>query len=179
MNETLQTIARRSSCRLYEDKPLETTTLQTILQAAIEAPSAMNNQLCEAFVVTNIELIDELANAINIAFEKRGEKKPENYHCAYHAPVLVIISGPDHDTRRVEDGSCMLENIFLAATSINIGSCWINQLRDTQNMDPVRPVLSKIGLPQNHLVVGCAALGYAKHINKPKRKNKHRIHYVQ
>ena len=178
MNETLQTIAKRKSCRSYQDKPLDFDTLTIILNAAIQAPSAMNRQLCEAFAITDKMLIDKLANAITYVFNERGETKPEDYHCAYHAPVLVIVSGPEYDSKRIEDGCCMLENIFLAATSLQIGSCWINQLRDTQNVEEVRAVLSEIGIPANHQVIGCAALGYAALDEPSKEKNANRIHII-
>lgn len=178
MNETLQTIKTRTSTRSFQDQPINQETLLSVLNAGIQAPSAMNRQLCETFAVTKRELIDELAHAVNVVFKERGEEKPENYHFTYHAPVLVIVSGPEYDSRRVEDGSCMLENIFLAATSLNIGSCWINQLRDTQNVDEVRNVLHKIGIPDNHQVVGCAALGYIKNPTPVKEKNASRIHII-
>ena len=123
--------------------------------------------------------IDELTEAIKKVSEERGEKKPDTYHFSYHAPILLIVSGPEYDSRRVEDGSCILENIFLAAASLNIGSCWINQLRDTQNVDEVRNVLNKLGIPPNHQVVGCAAIGYVNQEGATKEKNESRIHIVR
>lgn len=179
MNETLQTIAQRKSCRSYQSEVIKDEELQAILQAAIQAPSAMNRQLCEVFAITNPEYIDKLTDAIKTVYEERGEKKPDTYHFSYHAPVLLIVSGPEYDSRRVEDGSCMLENIFLAATSLNIGSCWINQLRDTQDVDEVREVLSQLGIPHNHQVVGCAAIGYMNQDAPAKDKKQERIHIVK
>ena len=73
----------------------------------------------------------------------------------------------------------MLENIFLAATSLNIGSCWINQLSDTQDVDEVRNILNKMGIPHNHQVVGCASIGYVNQETPTKDKNENRIHIVK
>lgn len=179
MNETLQTIAQRKSCRSYQNKMIKDEELQMLLQAAIQAPSAMNRQLCEVYAITNPAYIDELTETIKKVSEERGEKKPDAYHFSYHAPILLIVSGPEYDSRRIEDGSCMLQNIFLAATSLNIGSCWINQLRDTQNVDEVRNVLNKFGIPNNHQVVGCAAIGYIKQDTPAKEKKQERIHIVE
>lgn len=179
MNETLQTIAKRTSCRSYQDKSLDSETLMTILNAGIQAPSAMNKQLCEVFAVTRKDYIDELADTVRYVFNERGNAKPDDYHCAYHAPILVIVAGPEYDSKRVEDGSCILENMFLAATSLNIGSCWINQLRDTQDVDEVRNVLTKIGIPTNFQVVGCAALGYPATDTSTKEKKQTRIHIIE
>ena len=50
---------------------------------------------------------------------------------------------------------------FLAAKSLGIGSCWINQLGQTCDDPDVRAFLTRLGIPENHRVYGCAALGYA------------------
>jgi len=178
MNNFLKILSQRKSCRSFQKESLDKDELNGILQAGIQAPSAMNRQLCEVFAITKSEIIDELANAIKEVFIERGEKRPDNYHCAYHAPVLVIVAGSKDDPCRIEDGSCILENMFLAATSLNIGSCWINQLKDTQNIDKVRDILTSIGIPADYQVVGCAALGYVQDEGQSKEKHSHRIHIV-
>lgn len=178
MNETLKTIQTRTSCRQYKTDMITEDELNTILTATIQAPSAMNRQLCEAFAIVSQEKINLLNNALLDVFRQRNESK-DNYHCAYHAPVFVIVSGPQSDSRRIEDGSCMLENMFLAATSLGIGSCWINQLRDTQDEKPVRDVLTQLGIPTDHQVVGCACLGYPLHNTPTKEKKKERIHIIK
>jgi len=178
MNEILRNIQERTSCRSYKTEMIKDEELNLILQAGIQAPSAMNRQLCEVFAITNSEIINQLNDALINAFIERNEKR-NNYHCSYHAPVFVIVSGPDDDTRRVEDGSCMLENMFLAASSLNIGSCWINQLGDTQDTKQVRTVLNEIGIPQNHQVVGCVCLGYPEKTSPIKAKKVERIHIIK
>lgn len=57
------------------------------------------------------------------------------------------------------DCACALENIFLAATSLGIGSCWINQIGQNCDDPDVRALLTVLGVPENHKVYGCAALG--------------------
>lgn len=64
-----------------------------------------------------------------------------------------------------------MENIFLAAKSLGIGSCWINQLGQTCDDPDVRAFLTKLGVPESHKVYGCAALGYAP-ADAPVKKKK-------
>lgn len=59
------------------------------------------------------------------------------------------------------DNACALENIFLAAHSMGLGTVWINQLSDTCDVPEVRAVLTEFGVPENHKVFGIAAIGYA------------------
>lgn len=58
------------------------------------------------------------------------------------------------------DCACAIENMFLAACSLGIGSCWINQLGTTCDDPQVRELLTELGVPENHKVYGCVALGY-------------------
>ena len=69
------------------------------------------------------------------------------------------------------DCACAMQNIFLAAKSLGIGSCWINQLGQTCDDPDVRAFLMKLGVPENHRVYGCAALGYAPEGAPMKDKN--------
>ena len=59
------------------------------------------------------------------------------------------------------DCACAMENIFLTATSLGLASCWINQLGTTCDDPEVRTFITSLGVPENHKVFGCVALGYA------------------
>lgn len=50
--------------------------------------------------------------------------------------------------------------MFLAAKSLGIDSCWINQLGTTCDDPQVREFITSLGVPENHKVYGCVALGY-------------------
>lgn len=179
MNNFLKILSERKSCRSFKSKNLSQEELDAILEAGIQAPSAMNSQSCEIFAIIGEEKYDELANAVKEVLLESHKNTSHHYRFAYHAPVLVIVAGPKDYTMRIEDGSCMLENIFIAATSLNIGSCWINQLNDTQDNEKVRNILTNMGLPENYQVVGCAALGFEQNENPIKEKKKQRIHIVK
>ena len=75
------------------------------------------------------------------------------------APVLVIASNEPTRTGGM-DCACALQNMFLAAHSLGIASCWINQLSYTCDAPEVRAYLKRLGVPTVHKVYGCAALGY-------------------
>ena len=63
---------------------------------------------------------------------------------------------------RAYTGQQVLEEdfMFLAAQSLGIGSCWINQLGTTCDDPEVREFITALGVPANHKVYGCVALGY-------------------
>ena len=76
-------------------------------------------------------------------------------------PAALIIPSNLKDSRfGMEDNACALENVFLAAYSHGVGSVWINQMRDICDEPSIRALLTDIGLPEDHVIYGMAALGY-------------------
>lgn len=63
-----------------------------------------------------------------------------------------------------------MENIFLAAHSLGIGSVWINQLQGICDEPSIREILNDFGIPADHIVYGMAALGYADDVKAEKKR---------
>lgn len=166
MNEVLQTIKARRSVRSYTEQQVSEEDLNLILEAACHAPSGMNYQTWHFTAIRNAELLEQLNEKIKGAFAKSDDPRlqerghSQTYCCYYHAPTLIIVSNEPTQWWAGMDCACALQNIFLAAKSLGIGSCWINQLGQTCDDPDVRAFLTELGIPENHRVYGCAALGY-------------------
>lgn len=173
MNETIQIINQRKSCRKYQDVKLSTDEVSTILHAGLQAPSSMNRQQVIITAITNKDIINELTKEITKALNKS-----EKYSCFYHAPCIVIVSGPKDYSALFTDGSCILQNMFLAATSLQIGSCWINQLKGIEDIPAIRKILTTCHIPENHNVCGSASFGYPDGDITPKEKDSNRIQII-
>lgn len=163
MNETISSLLGRRSIRSFSDKQISLDDLKIIAETARMAPSARNHQKWKFTVLQNKELIKELCSVI----EKELERDGYDMYC----PNAVIIATAETDYEFAkEDCACALENIFVAAHSLGIGSVWINQLREICDREQVRALLTKLNIPQNHSAFGMAALGYAngeaKQVNK-------------
>ena len=166
MNEIIRNIKTRRSVRKFSGMAVPSEILDEIITAGLYAPSAMNTQLWQITVVKNEEKIVELQNAISVALER------PDYHRFYGAPVFVIVSIPDDYRHGAVDTACVLENMFLAAHSLGVGTVWINQVRDSYNHPEVRSVLTSLGIPENHACYGCVAIGYADCELPSDRENK-------
>ena len=128
MNDTLNCIAKRYSCRDFADTPLTDGEITTIIEAALAAPSAMNRQPWHIIVVRDKAIIDELdAEGIRIlgaaedksAYERmmsRGGKM------LYNAPCMLIILS-DGSKWAALDSGILCQNAVLAAQSIGLASC--------------------------------------------------------
>ncbi|MCF0225640.1 MAG: nitroreductase [Fibrobacter sp.] len=160
MNPVIDAIKTRRSVRRFTEQPIAETDLLTIAEAGTYAPSGMNRQTWQFTIVTNAKKIEELAGVIEKVLERPGYD--------FYKPVALIIPSNVVDSPwGRDDNACALQNMFLAAHSLGIGSVWINQLRDICDNPIVRPLLRDLGIPDNHVVYGLAALGYSA---KPPRE---------
>ena len=154
MNEVIKNLLTRRSVRAFTSERIPREDLELILKTAIYAPSGHNMQTWRFTAVTDRKKIQELAALIG---RKIGR---EDYD--FYDPAAIILPSNEKTSRwGVEDDACALENIFLAAHSLGIGSVWINQLRDLCDDPEIRALLSSWDIPEDHVVYGLAALGYA------------------
>lgn len=79
----------------------------------------------------------------------------------YAPAALILCSDHAENTNGLADCSCAMQNIFLAANELGIGSVWINQLKLICDEKAVREALNTLCVPGDHVVWGVAALGYA------------------
>lgn len=167
MNQVLETIKARRSVRAYAERQVPEQELLAILEAATYAPNGMHFETWHFTAIQRADTLTELNHRIKGAFAKSEDKRlqergaSETYCCYYHAPTLVIVSNEPTQWWAAMDCACAIENMFLAAHSLGVASCWINQLGTTCNDPEVRALLTSLGVPQGHQVYGCVALGYA------------------
>lgn len=166
MNEIIKNIKTRRSVRKFKDEQIDEKELNAILSAGLCAPSAMNTQNWQLTVVQGVDRLTSLQKVVSKAIGNPG------YHRFYGAPSLVIVSTPKDYAHGAQDSSVVLQTMFLAAHSLNIGSVWINQLLNISDEADVRQVLSGFNVPEDHKVWGCAALGYSDAGVSKERENK-------
>lgn len=140
MNTVMENILTRRSIRAFKNKEIPREELEQIVQAGLYAPSGQNRQTWKFTVVTDREKIRKLAEVI-------GRKLGRDGYDMYSPQVLIIPSNEKENPHSMEDNACAMENMFLAAHSLGIGSVWINQLRDICGDPEVREILSGWEIP--------------------------------
>jgi nitroreductase len=65
------------------------------------------------------------------------------------------------------DSALAIGNMMLAAHSLGIGSCWVNQLPGLTHMPLIRELLTELDIPENHVVYGSVVMGYPANDPKP------------
>jgi nitroreductase len=167
MNETITSILERRSIRKFKAEQITREQLELIVKAGVYAPSGRNRQPWHFSVLQGLEAIDRLTAEVKAATERMPNNPYKDfvlsagYTVNYHAPTFIIVSGdPGLSTTVVQDCSLALGNMFLAAHSLGIGSCWINQICPLSEEPGFAQTLLKLGVPAGYHVYGCGAFGY-------------------
>lgn len=79
----------------------------------------------------------------------------------YGAPVILVVLADPKSSTFVEDGSCVLENMMLAAHALGLGSVWVHREREIFDSEEGKSLLRTWGLDQTLRGVGSIAFGYA------------------
>lgn len=183
MNKVLENIKSRRSIRKYRSEQIKDEELEMILESAIYAPTGGNDQPWQFTVIQNKKLIDEMsaeskkvmANAPIDWMAQMG--KSEHYHVLFHAPTVVIVSGKEDATSPLPDCCAAIQNMLLAAESIDIGSCWIGLARfffeNPENIE-------KLGIPEGYKPYYAVSLGYkGSSNNKAPERNTNVVNYIK
>lgn len=172
MSKVFETIHTRRSVRSFLEKEIKQEDLMEIVKAGVAAPSGMNKQTWQFTVTQDTEKIQRLANIIVSTLHRDKE------YNMYRPTAIVLVSNHRENSNGLADCSCALENMFLMAHSIGIGSCWINQLKNICDEPDVRALLTEFKIPNEHIVWGIAALGYPKEEGEPKKKDMSVIKFI-
>jgi nitroreductase len=156
-------ITQRKSVRSYATTPVPEDPLVKVLEAARFAPSAANMQPWHFIVVRDEERRVKIAKGC-----KYGKFLAES-------PVVVVGCGNKKTSPKwyVVDTSIALEHLVLAATALELGTCWIGSF----NNEEIRKILM---LPEEFEVIALIAVGYPRkrtnplakvlHVTRPRKK---------
>lgn len=172
-NPVLETIKNRRSTRAFTDQPVTRAELDAILSAGCWAPSGHGHQGWHFSALTTAEHTARMAAAVRTALDL-----PESY-CFYGAPCHIIVSYEAAHQHAWLDGTAAVENMLLAAESLGLAACWINQIRVCCDDPAVRALLTEYGIPQDHTVIASIALGHGAAITAPKPRREGVITIVE
>ena len=152
-NEVLNTIKMRRSVRAYKPDAVPEALLHAVLEAGTYAPTEMGRQSPTIIAVTSERYRKEIA-------ELNAKVMGSDSDPYYGAPIIVLVLADGSARTFVEDGSCVLENMMVAAASLGLGSVWVHREREIFDSEEGKALLREWGLPETLRGVGSIALGY-------------------
>lgn len=172
--DMLEFIRSRRSTRAFAESPVDQDLTEMVLEAGRYAPSGGNSQTSHFLVIRDRQILDKLALLVREAFAdmKITEgmypsmansirlSKGGKYVFHYNAPVLILAANRKDYVNNLADISCALENMMLMANALDLGSCWINQLKWLNEDQRLLCLERELGLRDGERVYGALALGW-------------------
>lgn len=151
-NAAIENIMTRVSVRSFKDTPVEEAKIETMLRAAMAAPTAMNRQPWHFVVVTDSEKLSAIQQ--------------------YASPLAIVVCGDKSKSTGGRefwptDAALASENILLAAHALGLGAVWTAVYPSEERM---KRVIEALNLPENLIPLNTLIIGYAKETPKPKDK---------
>jgi nitroreductase len=157
-----EVVQTRQSIRAFQDKPIEPTAIQQILDAIDRAPSAGNLQGYEVYLVTNRDVIQALARSTS------------GQDFITQAPLaLVFCAHPARSAQRynerginlycIQDATIACAYAQLAVTALGLACVWVGAFDE-------ETVHAAIGVGHDLRPVAFLPIGYAA--ETPERRSR-------
>ncbi|WP_434311345.1 nitroreductase family protein [Hominifimenecus sp. rT4P-3] len=151
--EVLEALKERRSVRKYKSEQVSEELLQAVLEAGTYAPTAKGSQDPVMVVVQDPELRKKI-----VEMNQSILGKPVDPY--YGAPTIILVLADGTHPNFIQDCSCVMSNLMLAAYAAGLGSCWINRELEMFDTPEGKALLAEWGLPETFRGVGGCALGY-------------------
>jgi nitroreductase len=166
----MEAIRGRRSVREYTATPLDRGELEALLDAAVQAPSAMNRQSWAFLVIEDQVLLKRYSDRIKPLVLASLAESPlppafaktladPAYHIFHGAPALIVVFARSVDRFATIDCCLAGQNLMLAAYGRGLGSCWIGLAEEWLNHDAVR---DELGVPRNWTAIAPIIVGHPK-----------------
>ena len=147
--DTLDAIHTRRSIRTYLDRPVPEELIQKLLAAAMQAPSARNQQPWQFVVIDDRAILAKIPTFM------------PNAAMAGKAPLAILVCGDlnleESEGYWVVDCAAAVENMLLAAHALGLGAVWCGVYPREPRMVSLRQL---VGLPKNVIAHSLVVLGY-------------------
>lgn len=168
--ELKEAIYNRRSVRSYSDEPVEKHLILTLLDAAIQAPSAMNNQPWSFVVIQDKSLLraysdrakvlcrDAMTPASGLSALKGMLSDPE-FNIFYNSSTLIVICAKPLGQHPEWDCYLAGQNLMLTAHSLGLGTCPIGLAWSLFGQEDVR---TELQIPTEYTAVLPIIVGHSK-----------------
>lgn len=152
MNNTLNTIKNRRSCKKFSNEMIDRNLIRKVVEAGTFAPTGMNKQSPIILVITNKRVRDKLSR-LNASIMNR------DIDPFYGAPVVLVVLADKSIPTYIYDGSVVIENMLLAAESLGLGACWIHRAKEEFELEEGKEILKELGIVGDYEGIGHCILG--------------------
>jgi nitroreductase len=155
----MKAILTRRSIRKYTAQPISEKIILELLEAAMSAPSAGNQQPWQFVIITDRKILDEIPQV-----------HPYAQMCR-EAPVAVLVCGDlERETHKgfwVQDCSAATENFLIAANEKELGAVWVGIYPREERVEGLRKLIK---LPGHVIPFALIPIGYPAEKKPPSNR---------
>ena len=163
----MQDIYHRVSIRKYQNRPVEKEKTMAILRAAMQAPSAGNQQPWEFDVISDRKILEELSKVSQYA------------GCTKDAPIAIVSAYRTDcwiEAYAPIDLAIAMENLWLETDAQGLGGVWLGIAPLEDRMKMVEKILN---MPEGLRAYAIFPYGYpAEERKQQDRFDESRIHFI-
>ena len=164
----IDAIYSRHAIRHYRDEIVDSELIDTLLDAAVQAPSAMHESPWAFIVIQDKSLLHAISEDTKRAILDKEHHHPlanqhgidqvsqQNYEIFYNANTLILICSRFQGPFVQADCWLAAENLMIAACAKGLGTCVIGFAIDTLNTIPWK---ERLGIPPEMTVVAPIIVG--------------------
>lgn len=153
--DVMQAIEERRAVRAYRDEAVDRETVRKLIQAAVQAPSAMNSQPWAFAIIQDRKILEAISDGAKrlLLDVDTGDPRMKQFReilaspdfdIFYGASTLVVICATSGRQSAAEDCALAGQNLMLAAHGLGLGTCPIGFARAYLNLPEVK---SNLGIP--------------------------------
>ena len=183
--ELKEAIYGRRAVREFTAEPVKENVLRQLIDAAIQAPSAVNQQPWLFSVVQDKALLARISTEAKAHMLKTSMAAASHHFQSilsnpdfdifYHAPALVVISAAAEGPWAAEDCALAAENLMLAACAAGLGTCWIGFAQSWLGTPDGKAALK---LSNTNVPVAPIIVGHPKTAAAPVPRNTPKINWI-
>jgi len=166
--ELMEAIYKRRSVRFYTEETVDKATIEKLIKAGTQAPSAMNVQPWAFAVIQDKALLQKISDETKVYLLASISERPylecyrqifgdPEFHVFYNAPALIITLAKPEGAYASGDCTLAAQNIMLAAHALGLGSCWIGFAQMSLNTPELK---ERLGIPKEYTIVAPIIIGH-------------------
>lgn len=183
----MDALYHRHAVRSYMPSAVEESTLRMLIDAAVQAPSAMNLQPWAFAIVLGRTLLASFSerakahlvrtiSASSPLVQHLDSLRDPSFNIFYDSPAMVVICATSTAAGASEDCALAGQNLMLAAHAHGLGTCWIGFSRPWLNEPDGKAAL---GIPDSYAPVAPIIVGYPKGHAEEHPRRKPEIFFVR
>ncbi|MDR2682462.1 MAG: nitroreductase [Dysgonamonadaceae bacterium] len=160
-----ENIMSRRSIRAYKPEQVSRAQLDTLVQCAINAPSARNEQSWQVRVIQSPELMGKIL-AINPTF-------------SYGAPTLMVVAKDRNNGISAADCGLLTQNILLMAEAMGLGTVVLGNMGGIPTHPDAKEIMAALDLPDTHEVIYAVAVGYKDEAPEARPRDAGKVKFIE